>query len=243
MPAWAYVDFKPKTGRLTLKQNPSFPVITIDGGAGVGKGVLRVAVASIMGWNQLDSGVLYRAAGLLCHEKNIPFSDIPSLVQQISMLDVRMDGEVIYLSGKNRTKELRSEQAGNLASDISKISEVRQVLLDFQLRCRVAPGLVAEGRDQGYVFDTPHRFFITAKVETRAHWRMLQLHKLGLPADYNAILHNMRQRDEADQTRAVSPLRPHPKAVHIDVTHQPVERTTYQIVEAYYSYVARHYFT
>lgn len=45
--------------------NKTIPVITIDGPAGAGKGVIREKLATKLQWHQLDSGLLYRA--LACY--------------------------------------------------------------------------------------------------------------------------------------------------------------------------------
>ena len=40
-------------------------IITIDGPSGVGKGTLAFSLAERLGWNVLDSGLLYRLVGYL----------------------------------------------------------------------------------------------------------------------------------------------------------------------------------
>ena len=49
-------------------------IITIDGPSGVGKGTLAFTLAESLGWNVLDSGLLYRLVGYLSLEEKLESS-------------------------------------------------------------------------------------------------------------------------------------------------------------------------
>lgn len=214
-----------------VEQNLSVPVIAIDGGAGTGKGTARSVIAHHLGFHSLDSGVLYRALGLMCHRTNL--TTIPQMVEAALALDIQVDGERVLLCGKDETATVRGDEAGKLASNIGSISEVRQALLDFQLQMRKAPGLVSDGRDQGEVFDTPFRYFFVCDAEVRARRRVVQFERMNMPAEYDLILEEIRRRDIADETRIVQPLKPHPTALVIDTSHLTIEQMAETILTDY----------
>ena len=49
-------------------------IITIDGPSGVGKGTLAFSLAERLGWNVLDSGLLYRLVGYLSFKEGLETS-------------------------------------------------------------------------------------------------------------------------------------------------------------------------
>ena len=196
-------------------QDLDVPVITIDGGAGTGKGAVRSIVAKALGFHQLDSGALYRSVALIALENKI--TDISTLVEIADNLVFEMQDEKAILSGKDVSKEIRSDEVSNRASEISKIKEVRVALLKHELSMRKSPGLVADGRDMSAVFETEHKFFLVASPEIRAKRRVLQFESMGLPADYENILKEIKNRDDVDRTREHSPMKPHAGAHIIDV--------------------------
>lgn len=191
------------------------PVITIDGGAATGKGTVRNLVGSFLGFHQLDSGVLYRAVAYECIRRNV--IDKPEAWGDISSaLDVKFEGEKVFLRGINMTSTIRAEDIGRAASIVSQNKKVREELMSFQLSMRKKPGLVADGRDQGFIFETPFRFFLTASAEEKAKRRRAQLLYQGIFSNYEDILKGIVERDKADAERKISPLQSHPEAVVID---------------------------
>lgn len=217
----------------TNSPNLSIPVITIDGLAGTGKGTARMRVAARLGFNEHDSGVLFRALGLVCHEKGIPLTEMERCGDEAAGLNVVVHGEKILIDDIDRTKEIRSDVCAKMASAIAKIDSVHQKLRDYQLKKRTLPGLVADGRDQGFIFDTPHRFILTARPEVRAKRRVIEFSAAGLPADYEKILGDIIKRDESDLTRAVQPYIPHPKAFTIDTSDLTRDEVADAIVNVY----------
>ena len=104
------------------------------------------------------------------------------------------------------------------------------------LGMRRLPGLVADGRDQGEIFDTPHRFFFVASLHIRARRRVAQFKSLGEgEPDYQKILEEIIRRDEADQNRSVSPLHPHPQAKIICTDNFSADEVVGIILHQYFS--------
>src|SRR3989338_264609 len=137
-------------------QDLTIPIITIDGGAGTGKGAVRSIVARELGFHQLDSGALYRSVALISIEKNI--TKVSELVSVADNLIFQMKNNKALLRGRDVTTLIRSNQVADRASEISKIKEVRQALLKHELSAHLPPGLVADGRDMGEIFSTPYKF-------------------------------------------------------------------------------------
>ena len=115
----------------------------------------------------------------------------------------------ISLAGEDVTDAIRTDECSAMASRVAAIGAVRDALLMRQRAYRMAPGLVAEGRDMGSVIfpGAALKVFLTASVEARAERRYKQLKEKGLPASIDSLSQSLRERDERDAARAVAPLR------------------------------------
>ncbi|MYB89156.1 MAG: (d)CMP kinase [Proteobacteria bacterium] len=212
------------------------PVVTIDGPAGSGKGTIAVKLAQQLGYHYLGSGSLYR---ILAHYRLQHLSgtdDLQELLRHCETLRIVFqpqgdEGDVqVLVNEADVSDELRTEECGGEASRLAVRPEVREALLKKQLSFRKAPGLVAEGRDMGTVVfpDAPHKIYLTASAEERAHRRQKQLRKQGISASLDRLLAEIKTRDTLDKQRPISPLRPAADAVRVDSTDlsilQVVER-------------------
>ena len=209
------------------------PVIAIDGPSGSGKGTISRRVAGLLGWHLLDSGALYRILALAAEEAGAG-SDGARLERLAWGLKVEFSqdgkgGERILLAGKDVTLAVRAEETGERASQLAVIPGARAGLAGLQRSFRRAPGLVADGRDMGTVIfpEARLKIFLTASARERAERRYNQLKEKGLTANLDALFRDISARDERDQTRPVSPLRPAADAVRLDTTHMGIE----QVVE------------
>jgi len=204
----------------------SVPVLTIDGPSGVGKGSVARIVADKMGWHLLDSGAIYRGFALAAQSRNIRFDDELDLVGLAEKLDLKfesVEGQEllnVYLDGIEVSKELRTEQTAELASQLAVIAPLRAALLKKQQQFEQTPGLVADGRDMGTVV-FPHasyKIYLTASAEERAQRRLKQLQNSANAGNISQILAEVKKRDERDASRKHSPLKPAEDALIIDTT-------------------------
>ncbi len=175
--------------------------VAIDGPAAAGKGTISRALAARFGFAHLDTGLLYRAVGAMG-------GDPAEAAQRLTPADLARDG-------------LRSLEAGQAASRVAAIPEVRAALVDFQRRfARAEGGAVLDGRDIGTVIcpEAEVKLYVTASPEVRAHRRWLEV-----GGDEGRVLAEVRERDARDMGRADAPLRPAAEAVLIDTSALGIE--------------------
>jgi CMP/dCMP kinase len=207
-----------------MNQNQEIPIITIDGPGGSGKGTVGHLLAKALNWHFLDSGALYRVLALAAQRHDIAFDDESALEGLATHLDVQFvameedSASRIILEGEEVTDVLRTEECGNIASKVSAFLSVRVALLARQRAFRIAPGLIADGRDMGTVVfpDAPLKVFLLASPEVRAARRYRQLKQMGINVSLTQIQDELRERDIRDKTRAASPLKQAEDALLID---------------------------
>jgi cytidylate kinase len=186
-------------------------IIAIDGPAASGKGTLAKRLAAHFGLPHLDTGLLYRAVARTILDRNADLSHEATATAIAQSLDTA------HLDDPR----LREREMGEAASLVSGFRPVRDALIEFQRRFAAQlPGAVLDGRDIGTVVcpTAEVKLFVTATPEERARRRHLELVARDEPADFTAILEDIRRRDERDIARPVAPLRPAPDAMVLDTT-------------------------
>jgi cytidylate kinase len=214
------------------------PILTIDGPSGSGKGTVSRAAAQALGWALLDSGALYRLVALAGRRAGVDLNDAAALQDIARQFDIRFGvdasgGELVLLDGRDVTREIRTETAGNDASKVAALPPVRAALLERQRRFAVPPGLVADGRDMGTVVFPGARakIFLTASADERAARRHKQLKEKGVAATLAALSREIAERDQRDMTRSASPLVASSDAVLLDTTGMTVDAVIERVLE------------
>jgi len=175
--------------------------VAIDGPAAAGKGTISRAVAARFGFAHLDTGALYRAVG-------VKGGDPVEAARGLTPEDLARD-------------DLRTLEAGQAASRVAVIPEVRQALLDFQRAfARREGGAVLDGRDIGTVIcpEAEVKLFVTASPEVRAHRRWLEV-----GGDEARVLAEVKERDARDMNRADAPLKPAADAMVLDTSEMSID--------------------
>lgn len=189
--------------------------VAIDGPAAAGKGTISRAVAAHFGFAHLDTGLLYRAVGARG-------GDPVSAAHNLTPEDLEHG-------------DLRTLQAGQAASRVAVIPEVRAALTEFQRRfARREGGAVLDGRDIGTVIcpEAEVKIFVTASAETRARRRWLELGGDAATEPYEAVLAQVSERDKRDRERATAPLRPAGDALLLDTTELTIDAAVNEAIKA-----------
>jgi cytidylate kinase len=190
-------------------------IIAVDGPAASGKGTIAKALARHYGLPHLDTGLLYRAVGIAVLEAGGDPASPDDALEAAHHLSSALDDP-----------GLKSEAAGKAASLVSAHAGVRAALLDRQKHFANQPGgAVLDGRDIGTVI-APHadaKLFVTASADVRAQRRYDELEGMGLSIHYDAVLNDIRARDERDSARSAAPLRMADDAVLLDTSALSIE--------------------
>jgi CMP/dCMP kinase len=204
-------------------------IIAIDGPSAAGKGTLARAVATHLGYHFLDTGSLYRMVGLAMINAGKPVEDVAAATGFAKTLD----------PSKIQDRDLRTETVAAMASEVAAIPEVRTALLEFQRQfAKREPGAVLDGRDIGSVVcpDADLKFFVTASTQVRTTRRLEELKQLGVRSTYEAVLDDIRARDDRDANRASAPTKQANDAIMIDTSE--LERD--EVIAAVMGVIADH---
>ncbi|MEM6534378.1 MAG: (d)CMP kinase [Pseudomonadota bacterium] len=191
-------------------------IIAVDGTMASGKGTIATRLAAWYGLPHMDTGRLYRAAGVAAQKKSIAFGDAAALANVARQLDLSTFSEV----------ELRTAEAGQAASKVAAIGEVRQALLDLQREFAGQPGgAILDGRDIGTVVcpNADVKLWIDASIEVRATRRWRELSAKGDPITLGEMITHLKERDARDRSRSDAPMVAAADAVLIDTTDLTID--------------------
>ena len=204
-------------------------IIAIDGPAGSGKSTSAKLIAKKLGYVYIDTGAMYRAITYLALE-NEAINDESRIIELARNCKIDLDykdGEVIVrLNDRNVSKEIRSAEVNSHVSDVSKISEVRKVLVEKQRDMGAkGNGVVMEGRDIGTVVfpNADLKIFLTASLDIRANRRTKEYNENGSKVLVDDIKNNLSNRDKIDSSRNDSPLTKASDAVEVDTTNVTID--------------------
>jgi cytidylate kinase len=199
-------------------------IVTIDGPSASGKGTLARNIAKYLGFEILDSGLLYRVYAYLYY-CGIEHAQIIKTIDQDITFKSDENGIFVFKEKNNITDDLRKESTAKAASKISALPETRENLLLLQRGFYLPKGLVADGRDMGTVVfpNAKLKIFLIASPEVRAKRRQLELQNRGQEVNMLALIDDIKQRDLKDQTRVLSPLIPAEDSVVIDSSNMSLD--------------------
>jgi cytidylate kinase len=207
-------------------------LIAIDGPSGVGKSTTAKGVAHELGWSYLDTGAMYRACALAFQRSGVDLADRVRVDKLLAGLVIQQRGVREFLGGEDVSKAIRTPEISSLASRVSADARVRGVLVDQQRRIGGTGRWVVDGRDIGTVVfpGACCKVFLTASVAARAERRFRDLEAKGTFQPLDEVAEDIRSRDLADSTRALSPLRKADDAVELDSSHLALEEVVAWIV-------------
>lgn len=212
-------------------------ILTIDGPTSSGKNSVGFLLSQKLGYQYIDTGMIYRVGTYLVLKNHINLDDISSITNIFKNLNLEIktadNGLRIFNDNEDLTDELhRSDVTANVPT-VAAIREVREVTKVIQRKLGSSKNTVMTGRDIGSeIFpDAKYKFFLTADVEVRAKRRFEQLHLEDPSIEYETVLKSMQERDKKDTEREVSPLRIPDGAIVIDNSDLDVEQTVEEILK------------
>ena len=209
-----------------MKLGERRPVITIDGPAGAGKSTAARALARRLGFRLIDTGAMYRALAWSVARAGLVAEDTPDLYRHLATVEVALEGDRVFVDGRDVSGEIRTPEIGELTSRLTRLAPVRERATPLQRALAAAGAVVLEGRDTGTVVcpNADAKFFLDASIAARARRRQAELTARGATVDLAAVRDEIVRRDRQDTTRALAPLAKAPDAVTVDTTDLEVEQ-------------------
>ena len=213
-------------------------IIAIDGPSGAGKSTLGKMLAEKLDLLYIDTGAMYRAVALAVLRTDEDSSNEKQTIKVASDSQIVLKGKPqnlqILLDDQDVTKEIRTPEVGQMASIVSTIPEVRQILVKHQRQLgNSVENCVLDGRDIGTVVfpNADIKFFLTAKPEARARRRFEEDIEKNIKVSYEETLEAINQRDERDVSRESSPLKIVEDAVVIDTSEMNIQEVFEKMIE------------
>lgn len=211
-------------------------IVTIDGPTSSGKNSVGFLLSKKLGYQYIDTGMIYRAGCLKMLKQNISSDDLEKILGIYRDLDVKFetnDHWRMFLDKIDVTDSLHSPEISKLVPIISAKPEVREAMRAIQKRLGEKGKIVMGGRDIGSEIypQAKHKFFLTATPEIRAQRRFKQLVQKDPSIKYEDVLTDMKDRDQQDMSRDASPLRVPKDALTIDNSNLTIEQTVAEMLE------------
>ena len=206
--------------------------IAIDGPAGAGKSTIAKRLAAELGFHYVDTGAIYRTLGYFFNLIGIPPKDIDGITKYIDecVIEIEWDDEDgsqhMFLNEVDVSQEIRTPEISKIASTVSAHALVRERLLDMQRDVARKHNVIMDGRDIGSVVlpKANVKFFLTASAEVRAQRRFEELQAKGSSDTFQKVLKEVNDRDHADMTRAVAPLKQTKSHILVDSSDMDIDQ-------------------
>lgn len=200
-------------------------IIAIDGPSGTGKSTTARLLGERMNIPYIDSGKMYRGITYVLLKNNVKPNNIKRIIEITSDSEFEFVNDGVYLNGKDITKNIRTLEVFSKVSSVSKIKELREILVKKLRKLGEENSLIMDGKDIGTVV-FPYadlKFFLICDLDTRVARRQQELIDMGLKISDDKIMKELKKRDEMDMTRKISPLKKAKDAIEVDTTHMIIE--------------------
>ena len=223
-------------------------IIGIDGSAGTGKTTIAKLFEEKYNIKYINTGAMYRALAYKCLQNGIEKDDEENILKilkdtKIEYMKKSVDGKIltnIILDGKNITEEIHRVDIAPIASDISKIVNVREYMVDLQRKIaneyvKNGEDVLLEGRDICTVVfpDADLKIYLDADTKIRAKRRLEELKQRGISQDLilEQIIESIEKRDETDKNKIVGALKRTENQKYIDTTNRNIDDVITEILE------------
>ena len=204
--------------------------IAIDGPGAAGKSTIAKCLAKKLNYVHLDTGAMYRSTAYKALQNHISLEDEEAVCKMLENTKIQLatDGS-IFLDGEDVSDKIRTNEMSLAASLVSKLANVRRMLVERQQEMAKEKGFIMDGRDIGTVVltDAEVKIYMTASPMARAKRRYDQNIAKNIPTgSIEEIAKEIAERDLQDMTRENSPLKKADDAVEIDTSDMSIEEVT-----------------
>lgn len=212
-------------------------LVAIDGPAGAGKSTVARGISQRLGVNYIDTGAMYRGLAWKILRNGIDIKDKHRLSIFLSSTLISMDQGQLFLDGKKITEAIRTPDVSVWASRIAKVPEIRLFLVQKQQEIAQNQSVVMDGRDIGTIVlpQADVKIFLTASIHQRAMRRYEELKEKGIDVKIEDLQKEIDDRDRADSTREIAPLRQANDAILIDTTDKSIK----EVIQVIYGYCVK----
>lgn len=205
--------------------------VAIDGPAGAGKSTIARALAKELGFHYVDTGAIYRTLGYFFDLIGIGPKDIDGITKYLDecVIEIEWDddgSQHMFLNEIDVSNDIRTPEISKIASGVSAHKLVRDALLEMQRDVAKKNNVIMDGRDIGSVVlpRADVKFFLTASAEVRARRRFEEMQAKGSKDTYETVLKEVNERDRADMTRAVAPLKQTKSHILVDTSDMTIDQ-------------------
>ena len=207
--------------------------IAIDGPGAAGKSTIAKCLAKKLNYVHLDTGAMYRSTAYKALQNHICLEDEEAVCKMLENTKIQLatDGSV-FLDGEDVSDKIRTNEMSLAASLVSKLANVRRMLVERQQEMAKEKGFIMDGRDIGTVVltDAEVKIYMTASPMARAKRRYEQNIAKNIPTgSIEEIAKEIAERDLQDMTRENSPLKKADDAIEIDTSDMSIEEVTERI--------------
>ena len=210
-------------------------IVGIDGPAGSGKGTVTKKVANKLGLINIDTGITYRCVALEVLNQNISLEDKEKIIEVAKNIKIDIDntpdGDIVYLNGKDVTRDIRSKEVTSVVSPVSSIKEVRFLMVELQRKLAEGKNVIMEGRDIcTYVFPNADvKIYLDAAISERAKRRYKENQEKGIDTSYEEVYESIRKRDENDKAKEIGALKLAEDSIVVDTTSLTIDEVVDKI--------------
>ena len=212
-------------------------IVAVDGTAGSGKGTITKIVAQRLNLVSIDTGAMYRCVALECINQNIEYTEIEKIKKVLEHINIELkkenDQQLVFLNGKDVTRNIRTTEVDNQVAKFAAIKEVREKITPMQRQMGKNSDIIMEGRDIGTVVfpNADVKVFLDCSVEERAMRRYKQNLEKGITSTYEEVLAGIKERHRLETEREIAPLTKAPDAVYIDSTGMTIEEEVEAVIK------------